>query len=127
MNENKEYISQVQETGSVHISEDVISAIAASAASEVEGVSGLANNRAADLGEKLGMKNPGKGIRICIDETDAVSVECSIIVKLGVCITDAARAVQEAIATSVESVTGIKLAEVNVTVAGVALPKEQKK
>ncbi len=127
MSENKEYISQVQDAGAVHISEDVISAIAATAASEVDGVNSLGANRAADLGEKFGMKSSGKGVRICIGEDDTITVECSIIVKLGICVMDVAKAVQDAIVSAVESVTGIKLSEVNVTVAGVALPKEQKK
>ena len=41
MSENKEYISQELENGSIQISEDVIVSIAAMAAQEVEGVYGL--------------------------------------------------------------------------------------
>ena len=124
MSENKEYISQIQENGAVHISEDVLTSIAATAALEVEGVSGLGTGRTAEL---LTKKNSGKGVKITIGEDNTVSIECSIIVNLGQNIVDAAKAVQDAVVSAVESVTGIKVADVNVTVAGIALPKEQKK
>ena len=127
MSENKEYISQIQEKGSLHISEEVIMSIAAMAALEVEGVSGLGVGRGSDIAEMLGKKNPGKGIRITIDEANSITVDCSIVVKMGQSVIDVAKAVQEAVTSSVESVTGLKIIEVNVTVAGVALPKEQKK
>ena len=127
MNENKEYISQLRDGGSVHISEDVISSISAAAALEVEGVCGLGSGRNSDISEILGKKGSGKGLRITIGESNEITIDCSIMVKLNHNIIDTAAAVQEAIATSVESVTGFKACAVNVTVAGVALPKEQKK
>ena len=52
MNENKEYVSRCDELGNIHISEEVLSAIAAAAAMEVKGVSGLA----AHFGDWLGKK-----------------------------------------------------------------------
>ena len=54
MSEVKEYVSQVEEMGSIHISEEVIASIAAVAAVEVEGVSSLAPNLGSDLAEMLG-------------------------------------------------------------------------
>ena len=41
MADNKQYITQVQDHGTVMISEDVIASIAAAAVTEVEGVCGL--------------------------------------------------------------------------------------
>ena len=41
MSENKEYVTQAIENGSIHISEEVIVSIAAMAAMDVEGVCGL--------------------------------------------------------------------------------------
>lgn len=127
MSENREYLSQIQDSGAVHISEDVLTSLAGMAAAEVEGVASLTGGRAADLSDILTKKNAGKGIRLTVSEENEITVDCSIVVKLGMNIMDVAKAVQEAITTSVESVTGFKLAEVNVTVSGIALPKEQKK
>lgn len=126
MSENKEYISQIQENGAVHISEDVLISITASAASEVDGVAGLASGRVGEIAEMLGKKNAGKAVRVTIGEDDSLSIDCSIVVLVGVNVLEVATAAQEAIASSVESVTGIKAADVNVTVAGIAAPKEQK-
>ena len=41
MGENKEYMTHPEELGCIHISEDVLASIAAGAAAEVEGISGL--------------------------------------------------------------------------------------
>ena len=127
MSENKEYISQIQENGSVHISEDVLTAIAAAAAFEVEGVVGVASGRGGEIAEILGKKNAGKIVRVAINEDNTVSIDCSIIVAVGMNILDVAKAVQDSIEASIESVTGIKATEINVTVSGISVSKEQKK
>ena len=48
MGENKEYMTHPEELGCIHISEDVLASIAAGAAAEVEGISGMMN-----LAEKI--------------------------------------------------------------------------
>ena len=126
MSEMKEYISRPQENGAVHISEEVLMAVAGTAASEVEGVAALSATRSVDLGELIGKKNAGKGIRITISEEDEVSIECNIVVALGANVLDTAKAVQDAVISAVESVTGIKISNVHVMVCGISLPKEKK-
>ena len=54
MEENKEYFSKVVEKGSIQISEEVVSSVAAMAVLEVEGVCGLASNLGYDIAEMLG-------------------------------------------------------------------------
>lgn len=127
MSENREYISQVQENGSMHISEDVIASIAGLAAMEVEGVCGLGSTLSTDLADILGKKSLSKGIRISISEANDICVDCSIFVKLGQNIKEVGTNVQSAIASNIESVTGFKVSAVNVTVAGISLPKDSKK
>jgi len=127
MNENKEYISQLQENGALHISEDVVASIAGMAALETEGVSCLGNGMGADLADILGKKNLGKGIRITAGEDNSVSVDCTILLKIGFSIVEVSRNVQNAIISNLESTTGLKVSAVNVTVSGIALPKENKR
>ena len=127
MNENKEYISQLQENGALHISEDVVASIAGMAALETEGVSCLGNGMGADLADILGKKNLGKGIRITAGEDNSVSVDCTILLKIGFGIVEVSRNVQNAIISNLESTTGLKVSAVNVTVSGIALPKENKR
>ena len=78
MAENKQYITQVQDNGSVMISEDVISAIVAHAISEVEGIIGLEVKPGADIADLIGKKGWGKGVKITISEDDAVKIDCNV-------------------------------------------------
>ena len=127
MNEQKEYISQIRENGSLHISEYVLASIAGITISEVEGVAAAGSGIGSEIVDILGKKNLGKGVRIAIGEDNEITVDCSIVVNVGSSIVDVARSVQDTVFSNIENVTGFRPAAVNVTVAGVALPREQKK
>ena len=127
MAEIREYITQTRENGSISISEDVVSSIAAMAAMETEGVCGLNANLGADLADMLGKKSLGKGIRLTVGEDESIAIECYIITKLGVSVLETAKNVQKAVCDTVQSVTGLKVAAVNVTVSGILLPRETKR
>ncbi len=126
MGEGKEYVSRSDELGSIHISEEVLAVIAAAAVLEVEGIGGLAANLGTDLAELLGKKNLSRGIHIQVEDGN-VTVDLSILVKYGYTIPDVARAVQEAVAGSIEATSGLTVAAVNVNVGGVVFEKEPKK
>ncbi len=120
MADNKEYIIRLQEGGSVMISQEVIATIAAQAIADVEGVNTIGNKPGADLAEMLQKKGWGKGIKIVIDQEDALAVECSIIVNYGHSVVGVAKTVQEAITGAISSMVGIAVASVNVNVCGIA-------
>ena len=98
----------------------------------VEGTGSLANfavqahNLGTDLAELLGKKNLSRGIHILVEE-ESVTVDLGILVKYGYTIPDVARAVQEAVAGSIEATSGLTVAAVNVNVGGVVFEKEPKK
>ena len=119
MADNKNYIVQTQENGAVMISEDVITTIADHAIGEVEGVAGMSTKPGADIVEKIGKKNWGKGLKITIDESDAVYIDCNIVVAYGQSVVCVAKAVQEAVTNAIVSMTGVKVASVNVNVCGI--------
>ena len=119
MAENKQYITQVQENGSVMISEDVIATIVAHAACEVEGVVGLSVKTGADIAELIGKKNWGKGVKIVISEDNKLSIECNITINYGQSVVTVAKAAQDAICSAVESMTGVEILNVNVNVCGI--------
>ena len=102
MAENKEYLVQELENGSILISEEVIASIAALAVREVEGVFGLSVTQTLDLSNILGKKNLRKGIRVGITD-EGVEIACNLIVKMGCAVMTVARAVQEAITEEVTS------------------------
>ncbi len=120
MAENKQYITQLQDNGSVMISEDVVATIVAHAVNEVEGVIGLSTKPGADIAELIGKKNWGKGIKTVIGENDELFVDCNIIIAYGQSVVSVANAVQQSVTAALESMTGIKVAEVNINVCGIA-------
>lgn len=127
MAENKEYYTQEIENGSIQISEDVVASVTGMAVLEVEGVCGLSSSIGTDIAEMLGMKTLSKGVRLSTTETGALRIDCDVVSKFGQNIFELAKNVQENVKSSVESVTGLRVAEVNVTVCGIALPKDSKK
>jgi uncharacterized alkaline shock family protein YloU len=122
MSEAKEYLVQPDEKGTVNISEEVVAAIAALAVSEVEGVYGLSSSFTADLAELLGKKNLAKGVKLSIDE-DVVTVECFVVITYGFEIPTVAAGIQDSVITAIESMTGLKVAAVNVDICGISAAK----
>ena len=119
MAENKQYITQAQENGSIKISEDVIAAIVEHAACEVECVVGLNVKPGVDIAELIGKKNWGKGLKISVTEDNAVSIDCNLTVTYGQNVVTVATAAQAAITNALESMGGISIASVNVNVCGI--------
>ena len=119
MAENKQYITQMQENGSVLISEDVIVTIVAHAVEEVEGVVGLNVKPGADIIEMIGKKNWGKGLKITIAEDETLTVDCNITVAYGQSVVTVANVVQASVTNALESMAGVKIAAVNVNVCGI--------
>jgi len=119
MAENKQYVTQVQESGTVLISEDVISTIVIHAVEEVEGVVGLNAKPGADIVELIGKKNWGKGLKISIGEDDALTIDCNITVAYGQSVVSVAKAVQDSVTNALESMAGVTISAVNVNVCGI--------
>ena len=119
MADNKQYVTQVQDNGTILISEDVIVSIIAHAVTEVEGVVGLSIKPGADIAEILGKKTWAKGMKIVIGEKDELYIDCNITVAYGQSVVNVAKAAQEAIAKALEDMAGVSVAEINVNVCGI--------
>lgn len=119
MAENKQYITQPQENGSVMISEDVIATIVSQAVSEVEGVVNLTTNPVADIAEIISKKSWGKGLKITIGQSNELYVDCNVTIGYGQSVVEVAKAVQEHVTSTLESMTGVAVAAVNVNVCGI--------
>lgn len=111
--------------GSVKISDEVIGVIAGIAAMEVEGVVGLSGGIAGGIAQLLGKKSLSKGIKVQTGEKET-GIDIHLIVGYGVRIPDIAQEVQEKVKTGVESMTGLKVVEVNVHIQGVSFQDEIK-
>ena len=108
----------------IKISDDVVAVIAGIAVSEVKGVSGMSGGFAGGISEVLsGKKNMAKGIKVESNEKDT-KIDVNIIVEYGVRIPDVAFEIQNRVKKSVENMTGLKVAEVNVHIQGVKTEKD---
>ena len=133
MEENKnEEVVEIQEieesNEGIKIANDVVAVIAGVAVSEVPGVASMAGGFAGGISEVLsGKKNLSKGIKVDVGEKDA-KIDVNIIVEYGARIPDVAFEIQTRVKKTVESMTGLKVKEVNVHVQGVHMinVKEEK-
>lgn len=103
----------------IQISNDVVAVIAGVAVSEVSGVAGMAGKFAGGITEVFsGKKNLAKGIKVEVANAEA-KIDVNIIVEYGSRIPDVAFEIQNRVKKAVESMTGLKVEEVNVHVQGV--------
>ena len=126
MAEKNEYFTQKLENGTLQIS-DCLLYTSAAAVLEVEGVCGLSSSISTDIAEMLGMKTLARGARLTPIKDGSVTIECDVVAKFGQSVFSLAKTVQDAVKTSVESITGLAVAQVNVNICGIAMPKELKK
>ena len=120
MAENKQYITHIQDNGTVMISEDVVASIVTLSVKEVDGVVSLSVKPGADIADLIGKKYWGKGMKITIGEDNELRIDCNVIVVYGQSVVAVAKAIQEAITASLESMTGVKVASVNVNICGIS-------
>ena len=124
MAENKGYMTISDEQGSIHISEEVIAAIAVGAVREVEGVSGMMGNLGTSVADlvtnKKGAQKNAKGVKIEMAETGLV-LDIYLTVAYGHAIPEVAENAQKAVASAVSAMTGCTVETVNIHVGGVTL------
>lgn len=111
--------------GKVVFAEDVVATIASLATAEVEGVYGLSGTTFEGLGEKLGKKNYTKGIKVEVGTVEC-AVDMTLIVKYGYRIQEVCQQVQDAVRNAIETMTGLKVVEVNISVTSVVFVEEKK-
>lgn len=105
--------------GAIRIADEVVEIIAGLAASEVEGVAGMSGGFVGDIAHMLGRgKNLAKGVKVVVGEQES-AIDIFLVVQYGVSIPEVALHVQEAVKEGIESMTGLKVVEINVHVQGV--------
>ena len=117
-NVNEEVKLENGEGEGIRIANDVIAAIANKAASEVPGVFSMSGGISDVFGKRM-----SKGIKVDAGEK-STKIDVNIIVEYGARIPEIAYEIQNRVKKAVESMTGLKVLEVNVHVQGVNLPEE---
>ena len=111
------------EPGQIKMADEVVAIIAALAATEVKGVKAMSGGMVDGFASVLGRKNLTKGVKVEVGEKEA-AVDLNIIVEYGAKIQEVALAIQDSVLKSVESMTGLKVVEVNINVQGVSFKDE---
>lgn len=118
-NNEENRVELTVENSNIKIADDVIAVIAGAAASEVPGVAAMAGGFAGGISEVFsGKRNFAKGIKVEAGEQET-RIDVNIIVEYGVRIPDVAFEIQNRVKKAVESMTGLKVLDVNVHVQGV--------
>lgn len=121
--DRKAFVIKEDDMGEITVAEEVVAIVAGIASTEVEGVSSMSGNITNEIVAKLGMRNLSKGVRVEMSE-DTVNVTVSIIVDYQANVPEVSRKVQERVKTSIENMTGLNVAEVNVKIAGIDVSKD---
>lgn len=121
MAENREYMTHQEGLGSIQISDEVIASIAANAAKEVEGFSGLmvAGNVADFMGGK-NKKIAARGVRVENGTDGTTAVTLSVMLKYGCNVSEVAKKIQNAVYAALEGMTGFRIGAVNIHVGGIS-------
>ena len=104
--------------GEVKIADEVVAIIAGLATTEVEGVASMAGNITNEIVSKLGMKNLSKGIMVEVMDGE-VKVDVAINIDYRFSIPEVSAKVQDRIKSTIENMTGLNVAVVNVRIASV--------
>ena len=107
------------EFGNIRIDENVVATLAGVAAMECYGLVGMASSSAAGgLVELLRGDNLTKGVKVTSEE-NRVKIELFIMVQFGISISVVSSNIIEKVKYSVENITGLEVAGVNINVQGV--------
>lgn len=109
--------------GVVRIADDVVAIIAGLAASDVKGVASLGGNVTRDVISRLGIKSLSKGVKLTVDDEGEANVSLSVNVRFGFNVPETCRKVQDRVKTAIETMTGLKVGEVNIRVASIVVGK----
>ena len=111
-----------EKIGSVKVADDVVPCIVALAASEVDGVVFVAENLTAEIVGRMGMRKAPKGVKVEINGRK-VYVDLALGIDYGYNVPETSRKVQEKVKEAIETMMGLEVADVNIRIASVVLPK----
>lgn len=108
--------------GNVHISEEVVAVIAGIATTELPQVASLVGNITNAIVSKMGIKNLSQGIKVIMTE-DTVSLTLTVNLLYGYNVPETAMAIQERVTSTIETMTSLSVAEVNIIVNDIIMEK----
>ena len=113
------------DSGKIVFAPDVIATIAGLAATEIKGIAGMSAGVVEGITGMLGKKSLTKGVKAEVGSEEA-AIDVSVVVEYGTPIHDVCAQAQKAIKNAIETMTGLKVVEVNVSVQGINFEKPAK-
>jgi len=107
------------EYGEVNISNEVIGIIAGLAAKEVSGVVGMNTSIGVEISEMFGKKNYNKGVKIEIDNNNAITVNLNLVIDYGIVIPEICTKIQQNVKKSIETMTEMEVLAININIQGI--------
>ncbi|OEF98932.1 hypothetical protein BHF71_02960 [Vulcanibacillus modesticaldus] len=117
-------MTEERDTGKIKIESDVVAMIAGLAATDTEGVASMSGGITEGWAKRVSGKNVAKGVRVEVGELET-AIDLRVIIKYGAKIHEVAKNLQENVKEAVESMTGLRVVEVNVFVEGVEIHREE--
>lgn len=117
-------MTEEKETGKIKIESDVVAMIAGLAAADTDGVAGMSGGITEGWAKKVSGKNITKGVRVEVGESET-AIDLRVIINYGYKIHEVAANLQQNVKDAVESMTGLKVVEVNVHVEDVEFQKDK--
>ncbi|WP_251546290.1 Asp23/Gls24 family envelope stress response protein [Limosilactobacillus caecicola] len=113
------------QSGTIDISNDVISTVVGGAATDNYGVVGMASRNPLKDGfnKILQRDNYSQGV-VVRQQDNGIAVEVNIIVEYGIKISEVSKSVQEKVKYNLETLLGITANDVNVNVQGVRVSED---
>lgn len=112
------------EGGRIIFADDVVATIAALAAADVKGVAGMSGGVVEGFTEKFGKKSLTKGVKVEVGQEEA-AIDISVLIQYGFRIREVCTEIQKAAKTAVETMTGLRVVEVNVFVQAVVFEQNE--
>ncbi|MEO3947559.1 Asp23/Gls24 family envelope stress response protein [Gorillibacterium sp. CAU 1737] len=117
-------MENVEQTGFIRISDDVVSTIAGMAAIDTPGISAMSGGMSEGLAKRLSGKNVQKGVSVEVGQLEA-AIDLKVIVQYGWRFHEVCRNLQLNVREAVENMTGLRVVEVNVKVEGVSMKERE--
>ena len=112
------------EGGRIIFADDVVATIAALAAADVKGVASMSGGVVEGFTEKFGKKSLTKGVKVEVGQEEA-AIDISVLIQYGFRIREVCTEIQKAAKTAVETMTGLRVVEVNVFVQAVVFEQNE--
>lgn len=116
-NRSNYVLKEDENVGSVYLAEDVVAMIAGLAATrDVKGVSAVGDSCVKGVSDQ-NVKKAAKGVKVEIAD-GIVNVDLALAISYGYNIPETCRKVQSKVQSNIENMTGLKVASVNLRIAG---------